>query len=203
MPIYSDGDIRLRSAVFMGVSLGPLLVMPQAEEGEVMKNRTRFVELIVLAVLAIWAVHYMSGRVRAIPPGPTESLAFGAVGLVDGQTARLNVSMLSPAPPSDPTAVEIRFLDGNGGAIKQAIVQLAPGQTAFVDFSLADVAPGAAGGRVQIRAEVRVTVTPGPNETPSGRLISTLEVFDNATGKTSFLYSPDPCITGECRRGGD
>jgi len=168
-----------------------------------MKTRTRFVGLIVLAVLALAASHFISGRVRAVAPGPSESFAFGAVGLVDGQTARLNVSILSPAPPTDPTAVEIRFLDSNGAVVKQTIVQLAPGQTAFVDFSLADVAPGAVGGRTQIRAEVRVTIAPGPTETPSSRVISTLEVFDNANGKTSFLYPPDPCLTGECRHGAD
>ena len=168
-----------------------------------MKNRTRFVELIVLAVLALAASHFISGRVRAVAPGAPNSFAFGAVGLVDGQTARLNVSILSPAPPTDPTAVEIGFLDSNGAVVKQEIVQLAPGQTAFVDFSLADVAPGAVAGRTQIRAEVRVTIPPGPTETPSSRVISTLEVFDNANGKTSFLYPPDPCLTGECRHGAD
>ena len=168
-----------------------------------MRNRTRFVELIVLAVLVLATGHFISGGVRAVPPGPIDSFAFGAVGLVAGQTARLNVSILSPAPPTDPTAVEIRFLDSNGAIIKQTIVQLAPGQTAFTDFSPADVAPGAAVARMQIRAEVRVTITPGPQETTSGRLISTLEIFDNATGKTSFLYPPDPCVAEECRHGGD
>ena len=168
-----------------------------------MRNRTRFVELIVLAVLVLATGHFISGGVRAVPPGPIDSFAFGAVGLVAGQTARLNVSILSPAPPTDPTAVEIRFLDSNGAIIKQTIVQLAPGQTPFADNSMADIAPGAVGGRMQIRAEVQVSIPPGPTETPTGMLISTLEVFDNATGKTSFLYPPNPCTGAECRRSGD
>jgi hypothetical protein len=52
---------------------------------------------------------------------------------------------------------------------------------------------------MQIRAEVRVTIPPGPAEMPSGRLISTLEVFDNATGKTNFLYQPSPCLADQCQ----
>ena len=151
-----------------------------------MKTRIALI-LIGVVVLAAIADHFATSRVRA-GGCMTCRRAFGAVGIVSGQTARVNVTSLSPAAPSDPTAVEIRFLDSNGGVIRQTTVTLAPGQSALFDFSLADVTPAAASSRMQIRAEVEVTVPPVSGETPSSALVSTLEVFDNATGKSSFLY---------------
>ena len=150
-----------------------------------MKTRIALI-LIAVVVLAAIAGHFATSSVRA-GGCMTCRRAFGAVGIVSGQTARVNVTSLSPAAPTDPTAVEIRFLDSNGGVVKQMTVTLAPGQSAAFDFT-ADVTPAAASSRMQIRAEVQVTVPPGPGETPPSALVSTLEVFDNATGKTSFLY---------------
>ena len=174
-----------------------------------MKTRIALI-LIAVVVLAAIAGDFATSRVRAGPDiinlrsqllfsnGCCPwGLAFGAVGIASGQTARVNVTSLSPAAPSDPTAVEIRFLDSNGAVVKQTTVTLAPGQSAAFDFSLADVTPGAASSRMQIRAEVQVTVAPGPGETPPSALVSTLEVFDNATGKTSFLYAPGPAFEAQ------
>jgi len=168
-----------------------------------MKYRARSLGLIGLAALAFVVTHLISARVRALPPEPSQSLAYGSVGIVDGQTVRVNVSILSPAPPTDPTAVEIRFLASDGAVIRETAVQLAPGQTAFFDFSSASASAGASGGRMQIRADVRVTIPPGPSETPASQLLSTLEVFENSTGKTSLLYPQAPIPVGESHRSDD
>lgn len=158
--------------------------------------------LIAVAALALWAGHFISGKARAIPPGPQEDLAFSPVGIVEGQTARLNVSSLSLAPRTDPTAVELTFVDISGAVLKQTIVQLAPGQSAFFDF--ADVVPGAAAGRTLIRPIARV-IPPGPQEGGLHRtlIIGAVEVFDNATGRTGFLYSPVSVSAGDARGGDD
>lgn len=164
------------------------------------KALNALVKIIAVAALGLAGGHFISGRVRAVPPGPTESVAFGPVGIVAGQTARLNVSSLTLAPPTDPTAVELTFFDVSGAVLEQQVVELSPSQSAFLDLAIAAGTPGAVPGRIEIRPFARI-IPAGPNEVGSSspiRIIATTEVFDSATGKASILYPHSPCFAGDC-----
>lgn len=128
---------------------------------------------------------------------------FGAVGLTHGQTARLNAydkstvdnpvdvsqqSSVQDVPPGPCRQVELMFIDPIG-AIRQRSTQcLLPGHAVFLDFNGNSLeVPGL---RTEIRGLVRSVEDPnqfGPN---TMRLGSTLEVFDNETGRTSFVLVP-------------
>ena len=66
-----------------------------------MKHRTTIIELIAFASLAFVGGHLIPARVRALPPEPSQSLAYGSVGIVDGQTVRV------PAFPVEPVDTRV------------------------------------------------------------------------------------------------
>jgi len=123
-----------------------------------------------------------------------------------GQTARLNVVNALPQPPPiypspPPTRLTLMFVDGNGnpfniaGAPLQTTVTLGPGQSAFLDLNGdalpvgPPVYPSPPPQRVQIRA-----VLPSCDGCDQGFVIPTLEMFDNATGKTTLVVPDTPAI---------
>jgi hypothetical protein len=110
----------------------------------------------------------------------------GMFGLVVSlEAARFNVVNLQPPPdPEAPVCeVTVEFLDSAGErAAPPGRLALGPGQAGFVDFlGGPDTRPGE---RVQVRA--RATAVP---ERCNDLLLATLEVFDTATGKTSFVLA--------------
>jgi len=128
------------------------------------------------------------------------------VGITAGQTARLNVVNALPQPPPQlptppPQIVTLMFVDANGnpinigGAPLQATVTLSPGQSTFLDLngdaypSPPPIYPTPPPSRVQIRALVSDCVG-----CSSGLVVPTLEVFDNATGKTTLVMPDTPAI---------
>ena len=165
--------------------------------------------LVVLATTgAIWEVRH----VRAL--GPPEPDRFGMVGITPGQTLRLNVVNLAMPSnrqfPPDPCRVVLSFRDAAGHAFTNSdgqpirnVVELQAGESAFLDLNgdmfggpstNADIAPG----RLQLRPFVRVLSTPpDPERQSSNVCFPTMEVFDNASGRTSlfaagFIPPPDP-----------
>ena len=152
----------------------------------------------MLATGVIWEVR----RVRA--GNPPEPDRFGMVGLTRGQTMRLSVVNLANPPdpernglPPDPCRVVLSFRDAGGrpftdssGQVIRRVVELRAGESAFLDLNgdlfggpstSADTAPG----RLQLRPFVRVLVNPPDPDRNACR--PTLEVFDNATGRTSLF----------------
>jgi hypothetical protein len=127
----------------------------------------------------------------------------GAVGLTRGLTARLNAydksvvdnpvdvspqSRVNDVPPGPCRAVELMFIDSMGNIRQRSTQCLLPGHAVFLDFNgnFLEV-PGM---RAEIRGLVRFVEDPnlfGPN---SIKLGATLEVFDNETGRTSFVLLP-------------
>jgi len=124
------------------------------------------------------------------PPGQGLTGPFGMAGIVGGQTARLSVTVPpDPIAPSDPFRVLVGFAKSNGqpvlnadGVPMQTVLTVHPGESASFDLSAHFfLGPG------EIRAEIRPVVAP---EGPTQRIIPTLEIIDDTTGKTVVLYAP-------------
>jgi hypothetical protein len=130
-----------------------------------------------------------------------DATLFGMIGLARGQTARLNVVNLRSIPAADataypvplpvPCAVRLRFLDQRGNTIARALESILPGDGAFLDLPFHEAIPqGFQGRRFQIRAIVQVVRQ--PEDARRCATISTMEIFDNETGRTSVLYPEEP-----------
>ena len=166
----------------------------------------------LLATGAIWEVR----RVRASSP-PEPERTFGMVGITRGQTMRLNVVNLQPPPEGDrqvppPCRVVLSFRDAAGhpftnsdGQPIRRVVELQAGQSAFLDLN-GDMFGGPSTNadtigpaRLQLRPFVRVLQAPPDPERqyPPDPCRATMEVFDNASGRTSifaagFTNPPEP-----------
>ena len=127
------------------------------------------------------------------------AVQFGLVGIARGQTMRVNIANTLP-PGTDIPACEVRaiFADQAGqpfGTRSDDSTALFPGQAMWSDLPAALVF---ARDPYALRARVRATVemSPGPPDlppSPCAGIVSTLEVFDNLTGRTSaFEGQPGP-----------
>ena len=117
------------------------------------------------------------------------SATTGIVGLASGETARLNVlnasDLVSVHP--EPKRVDLKFVDSTGTVLGESTQTVAPGQAVFFDLPAMTTGPmDVTGGRMEIRG----VVTPG-----SSPCVSTLEIFDSRTGRTSAVI---PGITVTC-----
>lgn len=120
----------------------------------------------------------------------------GLVGLARGETARLHVVNL--APP-DPCHVAMQFLDGQGDQFPGAVAaaDLGVGQATHLDLPAA-MAFGDTTASAALRRLVRASVeaSPGPTTNlppdPCRGLVTTLELFDNLTGRLVAFYPPGP-----------
>jgi hypothetical protein len=129
-------------------------------------------------------------------PTPHMATRFGLIGIVSGQTLRLNVVNVSEGTscPSDPTSWSLGFVDLNGAIVKgpdgnaiERTVSLRRGQGAFLDLML--MPTDSLRSRVQIRPVVRAMIVDGGRAMIIDGCIvaATAEVFDNETGQTQFL----------------
>jgi hypothetical protein len=120
----------------------------------------------------------------------TDTRTSGAVGIAQGQIARFNVLRPDETATATCTAV-LTYFDGIGTQLKTSTVTVAPGTLGYLDlFSDADLAL-ALDTRKQIRVTVAVPLAPPASATakvlPICRLIPTLEIFDEITGRTSVV----------------
>lgn len=153
-----------------------------------MKSHTRsttvLAVLTMVAAALVWA-SMPSRPVHAIQDSEDFPPPFG---LAEGQTARLTLFNSGDTAIVGP---EYRFLNSRGDILRQSVDQIVilPGQFRSIDFDLPNPPPGTVDifRRAQIRAEVKVIGN--PNDTD---LRVSVEVFDNATGKTSFVITPPP-----------
>jgi len=131
-----------------------------------------------VVILAFWP--YL--RVQAIQdsedfPSP--------IGLAQGQTARLTVMNIG----DEQGFVNWKFLDAFGRTLAETPEPhlIPPGQFRSFDFDLPNPPPGIADvfGRAQVRVIVRTVGNPDIKI-----LRASVEVFDNATGRTSFVIPP-------------
>jgi hypothetical protein len=127
------------------------------------------------------------GVIRGFNPQPDPPRVFAQLGIVSGQTIRLNAVNVgeagSPLYPPDPCRVTLVLFGPEGGVLAHSTQVLQPGAATFLDFTLPT--------DVNVRAEIRGVVTVESirrGVPPPCR--ATLEVFDNADGKTTTLLSP-------------
>ena len=150
-----------------------------------MMNRTTRAKLtataIVIGLLAATCVFFCSRPVAAREDSE-EFLAYGVANITRGQTARFHV--VSVGNPNDIPA-ELVIYDSHGNVLARSIEPLTPGKAAFLDLSF-DQQPGVAGNRLEFYAVVRFDLGHG-----RGYVIPTLEVLEDATGKSIFMIA-DP-----------
>jgi hypothetical protein len=137
-----------------------------------------------------------------LPPEP-DAQAFGMFGITLGQTAQINVvntGLQQPPDPDRPLTVDVSFVDGDGSVRTQTTVDLASGQSTMLSLNGDDLLRGS--GRVQLRALVRFAQPPEPdrggaNQSRLSAIVSSVEVIDNATGRTSFVLARVPPPIGD------
>lgn len=152
-----------------------------------------------LAVLAASVLAAPAAFAADLLADPLPAVQFGLIGIARGQTLRVNIVNTLPVG-TDVAACDVHaiFADQAGlpfAARSEDWIALAPGQATWIDLPAALVF---ARDALALRARVRATVemSPGPPDLPPNpciRIVSTLEVFDNFTGRTSaFEMQPGP-----------
>jgi hypothetical protein len=159
---------------------------------------------LVLATMlttgAIWEVR----RARAFNPQPDPPGRYTLVGIVRGQSIRINASNIAPADsnsPPDPCRVRLAFMDADGTVLTNPrtgepvgrTLTLQNGQSTFLHVNADEFFVGdTAAARLELRPVFReVTLNPNP-QTPPDPCVPSVEVIDNATSKTSFIYAGTP-----------
>jgi hypothetical protein len=154
----------------------------------------------MLATGAIWSVR----RARAFNPQPDPPGRYTMVGIVRGQSIRINASNLNPTDPNlppDPCRVSLAFVDGDGNLLTnprtgEAVgrtVTLQNGQSVFLhlnadEFFTGDTAPG----RLELRPVFRSVTLNSDAQPPPLRCVPSVEVINNATSETAFVYAGTP-----------
>jgi hypothetical protein len=148
-----------------------------------MKTRSRRTIQIVFALAVALAVILTPGNARRVDALAEDHNQF-VVGLSSGQTARL--SALNNGEETG-IIIDWKFLDSQGRVLAQSPERqlIAPGQMGSFDLNADELnATRDRFGRIQIRAVAQSVGNQNDNE-----LHVSLEVFDNATGKTTVLIN--------------
>lgn len=131
---------------------------------------------------------------------------FGMVGLVEGQTARLN--LLNPGVSAAACTAAVAFLDGAGATLKSNTITVAPGTSQAYDLDSDADLKLAANERHEIRASIEIpaVIPPAGSTLPVAapcRLIPTLEIFDSVSRRTTVILTrthlvatPTPAAAG-------
>ena len=177
-----------------------------------MRARTRqrtlagiFTGAFLVALLGDLGTAAAADEIPVPPPPQRVQIDLGMVGLAHLQSAQLNVVMVGGGTPdpSDDCRVGISFFDAAGQLFRDtsgmpiAAEAILSDQAARLDLREADAFRGRTGLRVAFRARMQALDLPpttGPD--PCRRVVATLEVVDNLTGRTNLLAvgggSPDP-----------
>jgi hypothetical protein len=143
-----------------------------------LSTRVKRFSLVAFAVLVIAGVGYYRA---AGAEDKTDFLAFGVSTITTGQTARFHAVSVGVG---EAQYIELMLFDGQGNLLARSVERLLPGRSASLDFTPnADVAAS----RVEVYAVMRF-IDGSPKR---GYVIPTVEVVDNASGKTIFM-SADP-----------
>jgi len=145
-------------------------------ERKIMKTRTTS-SMLVAILLAFLALGVTKAQANVDIYRP--------VGITFGQTARLTFANIGETRGF---VVDWRFIDADGVIVARSERPLTIPFGKMVSVDLDRYTLPQPEARVQIRAEVEV-LTPG---NPDKNLSTSLEVFDNDTGKTTvFIGNPD------------
>jgi hypothetical protein len=169
---------------------------------------TKITTVFALAALVgagtIWEVRH----VRAAQTPPLKAARFAMMGIVRGQSVRINASNITvpdPNLPPDPCRARLSFVDEDGnvltnprtGEAEQRTIILQSGKSAFLHLNADDFLglDTNGSGRVQLRAVFTAqTLQDGNGQVPPDPCTPELEVIDNATSKTSFVYAGTPAL---------
>jgi len=151
----------------------------------------RFLPVAFAVVLSAGA----AGTALAIDPPEPDRIAFGQVGIAFGQSVELTVVNIGRVDPPEPEApaMELLILDQGGNVIARSIQKVAPGHSATLRFNGDTMRRAPSLNRLHLRALARFSDPTDP-EAPAPRIVGSLEVVDNFTGRTSFAFQapPDP-----------
>ena len=153
--------------------------------------------LRAIVVLVLVAALYRPAL--AVGPPDDGRIAFGLVGLTQGQSAHLNVSNVLIPPPDDstPATVELAILDADGLVLARSTERVARGRSATLVLNR-DLLPLRRESRLGLRAVVRIQPppddsTPPPDDNtppPDDGIVASLEVVDNASMRTQYVVPP-------------
>jgi hypothetical protein len=140
-----------------------------------------------------------------IPPPTNDRISFGMVGITAGQTLRVTVAnTILPVDadlPPGPTRVVMTFRGMNGqlirtrsGDVIRLAVELERGDSAFLDLDFDALPPGPV--RIQVRPVIVVQPPPigETNAIPYDSAVPTIEVINNANGRTQFAVFTHPAV---------
>jgi len=166
-------------------------------------TRLKFLAMVIapVAAAAIWTAGG-ARRAAAHPPPTGDRQVFGLLGITSGQTARLNAFNPPPEPDQPPPIgdmpiqVEMTIFDGEGNVLAHSLARLGPGHSSSLSVDRDMLPP--VGSRVDLAALVKVSPPPEGDHPADQRrrtsppVVSTLEVIENATSRTSFVLQPPP-----------
>jgi hypothetical protein len=152
---------------------------------------------VVAVLLGVGALSRQAGAFNPQPDPP----GYGMVGIADGQTARLNlVNLRTPDAtglPPGPCRARLQFVDADGNELASRGVAPEAGHATFLDFAARFVPVNTVDAAAPLRAEIRAVVLTD-NGIPPGPCRVTLEIFDNATGRSQVVLIPPPCRGAQC-----
>lgn len=166
--------------------------------------------IIVLAVIATFAIFQNTQTVQAqYEPARNQRMSFGMVGITSGQTLRVTVAdTLTPYDsgwPPGPTRVVITFRGINGQLLRDARtgevirrqVDLERGKAAFLDLDYDILPPGPSLAQVRAIIVCQMPEPEGGTQPPDAyRMAATIEVINNANGRTQFVLTNPAVIRG-------
>jgi hypothetical protein len=152
-----------------------------------MKSRSLFLKFFA-ACLALVATPIFTAAQTTELGSPLYCMS-GLIGLNRTQAATLNFTNVD----RQLRVAHLYFLDADGASLKSSTERVMPGQSVNLMLSYSEVAGRGYDGRVQLRGVIVLADPPGESD-PPGEVtppdpdlsISSLEVLDEATGKTSF-----------------
>jgi hypothetical protein len=160
--------------------------------------RSQAAVMAVLVTLGLGMLHAPGGikaQTTAAPPEPTK--AFPVVSMAIGQTVQVNVAQVGnpniyPAGSSCRFAIDLFSATGNL-LVPESLGQVEPGKTTFVSLNRNSLpsTSSVAINRVAVRALVRFAEDPNEDPDPCREIRTSVEVYDNLTGRTAVLFG-DP-----------
>ncbi|MFH0343349.1 MAG: hypothetical protein ACHBNF_14770 [Chromatiales bacterium] len=150
--------------------------------------QSRLIRCTALIALLAVAMLWSGDDALAIQDSEDEVL-FGPLGIVRGETVRVNVYGIGN--PNEKWDFVVRIFNRDGKVVQERKLQLTDGVTGSFDVSIEDEEnfPVDRLGRRTLRAEI-VGFNPQPD--PPGGYAATLEIINRSTGRTSILLGgPD------------
>ena len=152
-----------------------------------MKTKRTLTIAVVVALAALMALGAFRWTRRAEAQSerstaePGEFLAFGVLGITPGQTVRLHAVSVGVSDIQD---VELLIYDSEGHLLVRSPERLRPGRSATLALPFV--------ARDSIRLELYAVIRLVNGAPRRGYVIPTLEVVDDATGKSIFtLANPE------------